>query len=288
MTAADVKDEKDGRTEGRADGRTAEADTGARAPGADLTAAMSAEWVKIRTLRSTVWCLALFAALSVAVGLLTGIFMGNALDGMDAAERAKFDPISTGLSGLRFGMLALVAFGVLAVSSEYSSGTIRCSLTAVPRRSVFFAAKLLTGTAAALTVSLVTVGLSFFATQLALGGEGSVGLSDEGVMRSLSCAVLYTTLLCVFSMGLATVLRSSALTLGILIPLFFMLSTILNNIPGVKKVAQFLPDAAGDAALYQDPPSGTVLNAWSGMAVLVAWALAAGIAGYAAIRRRDA
>ncbi|GAA2073168.1 ABC transporter permease [Streptomyces albiaxialis] len=280
MTAADVREQK-GRSAG-----LPEADV--PAPGADLAAAVSAEWVKIRTLRSTVWCLALFAALSVAIGLLTGFFMGNSLDGMSAGERARFDPVSTGLSGLRFGMLALVAFGVLTVSSEYTSGTIRCSLTAVPRRSVFFGAKLLAGTATAFAASLVTVGVSFSATQLALGGEGNVGLSGEGVPRSLVCAVLYTTLLCVFSMGLATVLRSSALTLGILIPLFFMLSTILNNIPGVKKAAQFLPDAAGDAALYQDPPSGTVLNAWSGMAVLTAWALLAGIAGYAAIRRRDA
>ncbi|MCT2594783.1 ABC transporter permease [Streptomyces sp. N2-109] len=280
-TTADAKTDTPAAGPGRPAGASADLSVG-------LPSAMAGEWTKIRTLRSTMWCLALFAALSVAVALLTGFFMGPSLEGMDARERAKFDPLSTGLSGLRLGMLALVAFGVLTVSSEYTSGTIRSSLAAVPRRFVFYGAKLLTGTVTACAVSLVVVGVSFFATQLALGRPSSVGLTDEGVPRVLVCAMLYTTLLCVFAMGLASVLRSSALTLGILIPLFFMLSTILNNIPGVRKVAQFLPDAAGDVALYQEPPSGTVLSAWSGMTVLAAWALLAAAAGYAAVRRRDA
>jgi ABC-type transport system involved in multi-copper enzyme maturation permease subunit len=88
-------------------------------------------------------------------------------------------------------------------------------------------------------------------------------------------------------MGLATVLRSSALTMSILLPLFFMISTILNNIPGVRKAAQFLPDVAGGIVLFRDPPDNTVLTAWSGMAVLLAWTALSVAAGYLAVRRRD-
>jgi len=253
----------------------------------DTRAAMAFEWTKIRTLRSTQWNLAVFLLLSVGVALLTGYFMRGVYDGMSAQAKADFDPVSTGFSGLRLGLIALVVFGVLTVTSEYASGTISSSLAAVPRRGVFYLAKVLTGTATAFVTSLVVVVVSFFTTQVALGGARSVSLSDDGVARALIGAVLYTTLLCAFSVGLATVLRSSALTMGILIPLFFMVSTILNNLPGVKNVAQFLPDVAGGLVLFREQPAGTVLNAWTGMAVLVAWTAASVALGYVAMRRRD-
>jgi ABC-2 type transport system permease protein len=254
---------------------------------ADTSAAMTFEWTKIRTLRSTVWSLAVYLLLSVAVALPTGYFMRGAYGDMSAEARAGFDPVSTGFSGLRLGLTALVVFGVLTVTSEFSTGTIRSSLAAVPRRGVFYGAKLLTGGATACAASVVVVVVSFFTTQVAMGGPQSVSLSDDGVLRGMAGAVLYTTLLCLFSMGLATVLRSSALTMSILLPLFFMLSTILNNIPGVRKAAQFLPDVAGGIVLFREPPDNTVLTAWSGMAVLVAWTALSVAAGYLAVRRRD-
>lgn len=256
---------------------------------ADTGAAVAFEWVKIRTLRSTVWSLALFSVMSVAVALIFGYVMRGSYADMSEAARANFDPVASGFSGLKLGMIALVVFGVLTVSSEYSTGTIRSSLTAVPRRGVFYAAKMLTGTGTALVVSVVVVAVSFLTAQAALGSPANVSLSDEGVPRALLGAVLYMTLICAFSMGLATVLRSSALTMGILVPLFFMISTILNSIPGVQKVAQFLPDLAGGLMLRGKPPQGeTVLTAWSGMAVLTAWAVVSVTAGYLAVRSRDA
>ncbi|MGW1293075.1 ABC transporter permease subunit [Streptomyces sp. NPDC002533] len=254
---------------------------------ADTRAAMAFEWTKMRTLRSPQWNLALFFLVSVGIALLTGYFMRGVYDDMNAQARADFDPVSTGFSGLRLGLIALVVFGVLTVTSEYASGTISSSLTAVPRRGTFYAAKVLTGSATAFVASLVVVIVSFFATQVALGDARSVSLSDDGVPGALVGAVLYTTLLCAFSIGLATVLRSSALTMGILIPLFFMVSTILNNLPGVKTFAQFLPDVAGGLVLFTEPPEDTVLTAWSGMAVLAAWTAAAVALGFVAMRRRD-
>ncbi|MFC4493362.1 ABC transporter permease subunit [Streptomyces ovatisporus] len=255
----------------------------------DTGAAVAFEWTKIRTLRSTVWSLALFSVSSVAVALLFGYVMRGTYADMSAEGQARFDPVASGFSGLKLGMIALVVFGVLTVSSEYSTGSIRSSLAAVPRRGVLYGAKMLTGTATALVVSVAVVGVSFFATQVTLGSPASVSLSDDGVLRALIGGVLYMTLICAFSMGLASVLRSSALTMGILVPLFFMISTILNSIPGVQKVAQFLPDLAGSLILRSEPPRGdTVLTAWTGMGVLAAWAVLAVTAGYFAMRRRDA
>jgi ABC-2 type transport system permease protein len=256
---------------------------------ADTTAAVAFEWTKIRTLRSTVWSLACYSVVSVAVALLFGYVMKGVYADMSASAQARFDPVASGFSGLKLGMIALVVFGVLTVSSEYSTGTIRSSLTAVPRRGVFYAAKMTTGIGTAMVLSVVVVTASFLATQLTMGSDAGVSLTDEGVPRAMAGGVLYMTLICAFSMGLASVLRSSALTMGILVPLFFMISTILNSIPGVQKAAQFLPDLAGGLILRREPPAGdTILTPWTGMAVLAAWAVLAVGAGYAAMRRRDA
>ncbi|MGW3986207.1 ABC transporter permease subunit [Streptomyces sp. NPDC004830] len=251
-----------------------------------ISSAMAFEWVKIRTVRATVWCLVTYFLATVAVAVLTGSYLRGSTQ--DAEALKNFDPVAAGFSGLRLGLIALVVFGVLVVTQEYASGTIRTSLAAVPRRGVFYGAKILTGAATALVVSTLVVTVGFLATQLVMGDARNVSVLDDGVPRCLVGAVLYTTLLCVFAMGLASVLRSSALTMGILVPLFFMISTILNSIPGVRDVAQFLPDVAGGLILYRDQPDDTVLNAWTGLGVLAAWAAAAVTAGYLVTRRRDA
>ncbi|WP_317790979.1 ABC transporter permease subunit [Actinoplanes sichuanensis] len=254
---------------------------------ADFGAALSFEWYKIRTLRSTFWNLSAFLAVSLALAVPSGWYLHKTYTELDAAERAAFDPIGSGLSSVRLGLLALVIFGVLTVTTEYTSGTIRSSLAAVPRRGTFFASKVAAGSLVALAASTVVVIATFAATQVMLG-EHAVSLSDDGVLRAIVGGIVYTTLLCVFAMGLAAVLRSSALTIGLLFPLFFMISTILTSIPKVGQVAQFLPDVAGGQILYREPQGDTILNGWTGLAVLVAWTVAALAAGYLAVRRRDA
>lgn len=254
----------------------------------DTGAAVAFEWTKIRTLRSSLWSLVLCFAVSVIIALLFGYVLRGAYDDMSAESKANFDPVGSGFNGLRLGMIALVVFGVLTVTGEYTTGTIRSSLAAVPSRGVFYAAKMITGGVIALLVSTVVVAVTFFTAQAAIGGPHNASLSDDGVWRATVGSILYMTLICVFSMGLATVLRSPALTLGILVPLFFMVSEILNNLPGVQRAAQFLPDAAGGIIMRKQPQDGTILTAWSGMAVLAAWAVLSLLAGYLAVRRRDA
>jgi ABC-2 type transport system permease protein len=254
----------------------------------DIRAAIAFEWTKIRSVRSSLWSLVLCFLTSVLIALLFGWVLRGAYDDMSAQSKADFDPVGSGFNGLRLGMIALVCFGVLTVTGEYSSGTVRSSLAAVPRRGVFYAAKVLTGTAIALVASVVVVLVTFFTAQTAIGADHNAALTDDGVLRAVIGSILYMTLLCAFSMGLATVLRGSALTLGILVPLFFMVSEVLNNLPGVRKAAQFLPDAAGGIIMRREPQDHMVLTAWSGMAVLAAWVALALLGGYLALKRRDA
>ncbi|GAB2755788.1 ABC transporter permease [Amycolatopsis magusensis] len=245
------------------------------------------EWTKLRTIRSTVWALVLTFVLSVGISVLLAGYLNGSFDSFDAGYRDSFDPIEFALGTIAYGQIVLVAFGVLAVSSEYGSGTIRSSLAAVPRRGQFFAAKIAVGTAAALVVSMITVFVMFFAAQAFLGSLGG-SLGDPGALRAVFGTGLYLTLVAVFSMGAATILRSSGLSLGILIPFFFVVSNLVSRIPGIEAAGHYLPDQAGKQIMVVTGHTDSPLGPWQGLLVLAAWAAAAVLAGYVVLRHRDA
>lgn len=255
-------------------------------------AAVRAEWVKIRTVRSTVWSLLLAFALCAGLSLLFGLTLRDGFDRMDEEARTNFDPVLAGFYSLTLGQISLVVFGVLLVTSEYSSGSIRASLTAMPRRGVFYGAKVLAGTLTALVFSLVTGFVTFFTGQTALGPHG-VSLGAPGVLRATLFAAVYLTLMCVFSMGVAAMLRSTALSLGIMIPLLFLDSQGFGNVPKVRTVAQFLPDQAGLVMMRVVEPDPSFISyrgfgPWTGLGILILWTATAVTAGGLLFCRRDA
>ncbi|MDJ1135249.1 ABC transporter permease subunit [Streptomyces iconiensis] len=248
--------------------------------------ALAAEWTKIRTLPSTLWTLLTAFVLTVGIAAVYGIVLRDAYGDMDAKGRSTWDPVYSGLNGLTFGELGMVAFAVLVVGAEYSTGTIRASLTAVPRRGLFYASQLLAGTLLSLVVAVVTTYAAFFVSQAGIGPEHNASLGDPGVLRATLGACVYLTLLCLFSMGVAAMLRSSTLSLGVLIPLFFILSEVLTNVSKVKTVAKYLPDEAG-RQIMRLVPWDDKLGAWEGLWVMVAWTVAAVAGGYVMLRRRE-
>ncbi|GGM47230.1 ABC transporter permease subunit [Dactylosporangium sucinum] len=246
-----------------------------------MTAVLLSEWTKLRTIRSTVWTLALTFLISVGLAAASGFSVRNAYESGNAAMvRPDFDPVYSGFVGLLYGQLALIAFGALLVTSEYGTGTMRATLAAVPQRGRAYAGKLLVGCAAALVVAVATALVSWPVNQAGLGPYGT-SMAAPGVPRALAGAAVYLTLICAFSAGVAAILRSSALTLGILIPLFFIVGPILSRIPGVSAVARYLPDQAGQRMMDTTNPLPDAL-------VLTAWTAAAAGAGYALVRHRDA
>lgn len=257
----------------------------AASPGAVL----ASEWIKVRTVRSTLWTLLLTFALSVGVGGALGVAVKGSFGDRTAEEKANFDPVYTGFQGMTFGQVCLLVFGVLLVSSEYTSGTIRLSLAATPRRGLFFAGKTLVGTAVAALVAVVTAFVTFLTSQAALGPRG-LTLQDPDVMRAVTGAALYMTLLCAIAMGVAAMLRSSVLSLGILLPVVFLVSPVLNRVPGVKTAAQYLPDQAGLTLMtvVERDDMGTGYGAGTAVVVLVVWTVLALGGGYAVLRTRDA
>ncbi|UPZ32971.1 ABC transporter permease [Streptomyces sp. LRE541] len=250
-------------------------------------AVLRSEWTKARTVRSTPWLLLATFVVTVGSNVAFALAVRGSFDRMPPQEQRNFDPVYSGFTGLGFGQIILLAFGVLLVTGEYTSGTIRASLAAVPQRGVFYLAKWLSGTLAAFAVSAVTVFPSFFLAQSALGPHGTT-ITDDGVLRATVGGCLYMTLVCSFAMGAAAILRSSVSSLIIMIPLFFFISPMLNNVSALQPVAQFLPDQAGTRMIEVVPDGESVLGPGTGLLVLLAWNAATLLGGYLVLRQRDA
>jgi hypothetical protein len=252
------------------------------------TQVLRSEWTKIRSVSSTVWTLSLAAVVTIALGLLISLVSNNQWDNLSAGDRLTFDPTRISFAGMGLGQLAMIVFGVLVVGNEYSTGMIRTSLAAVPQRGTFLFSKITVAAGLALVVGLVTSFITFFVGQAALGTHRT-SISDPGVLRAVIGGGLYMTLITVFSMGVAAMLRSPMLSLGILMPFFFLISNILGAVSATKKVGRYLPDQAGSRILQVvTPVDDTPYGPWGGLGIMMLWVAAALIGGYALLKKRDA
>ncbi|MEU6659640.1 ABC transporter permease [Streptomyces sp. NPDC046821] len=253
------------------------------------TQVLRSEWTKIRSVASTVWTLSLAAVLTIALGFLISTLSRNEFKNMSTKEQMGFDPTFISFAGMSLGQLAMIVFGVLVVSNEYSTGMIRTSLAAVPQRGTFLFSKIAVATALALVVGLATSFIAFFLGQAALGSY-KAQLGDPGVLRAVIGGGLYMTLIAMFSMGVASMLRSPMLSLGILMPFFFLISNILGAVSATKKIGRFLPDQAGSKIMQVVTPVGddTPYGPWGGLGIMVIWVLVALFFGFVLLKRRDA
>lgn len=258
---------------------------------ASVPAVLNSEWTKIRTVSSTTWTLICAFVVTVALAAGTSALLNATFDDLSEAEQATFDPTLVSFTGTTFSQLAMIVFGVLVVSTEYSSGMIRTSLAAVPQRGTLLFSKIAVAGVLALLVGLLTSFVSFFLSQALLGDRGT-GLGEENVLRAVVGAGLYLGLIAIFSMGIAAMLRSSVLAICILVTLFLLISNILSLVPYAKDVILYFPDKAGmrvmqvvPEAMGSDPsPYGP----WAGLAIMVAWVAAAVLGGYLVLKNRDA
>jgi ABC-2 type transport system permease protein len=258
---------------------------------AHVSRVIRSEWTKVTTVRSTFWTLATAFVVTVGLGALISAVTASTFDDMPPQQKATFDPTFISFAGTALGQLAMIAFGVLAVSSEYSTGMIRSSLGAVPQRGVLMASKIAVSTVLVLVVGMVTSFSAFFLGQ-ALLGDYSTSIGEENVLRAVIGGGLYMTLMALFSMGIAFLLRSPLLAFAILMPFFFLVSNILGAVEATRDVGMYLPDQAGSMIMSVvegsmgsgDRPYGP----WGGLLIMVAWVVAALLAGFVTLKKRDA
>jgi hypothetical protein len=185
--------------------------------------AVRAELIKLWSIRSTWLALAVAVAPAFGMDLASTVGAVRGWDTMPAADRAAFDPLAAAFAGLTLAQLSLGVLGVVAVTSEYSSGTIIATLTAQPRRATAFAAKAGTLCAVALACGQVLSFGSFLLGQAVLHGRHlDVGLGAPGVLRSVIGAGLYLCVVTMVGFGLGALLRHPAGATAALIAVVFL------------------------------------------------------------------
>lgn len=242
------------------------------------SAVLHSEWIKIKSVRAGLGSLIAVFVATVAITVLAFAAVGTA-----EADNADYEPLFSAFYALNFGQIAAISFGTTAMSCEYLNGALRISLCAVPRRGLFYAAKVAVVGALALGVGILTSFVGFLAGQ-AFMGEYAIGLGHDGAVRACVGGGIYLALMALLAAGLTTLLRSGIAVLSILIPFTLIVSFVVGDV--ASGAAGFLPDKAGQQVLHENP-SGT-LGPWAGLAVTAAWVAAALLAGWWAVRRRDA
>jgi ABC-type transport system involved in multi-copper enzyme maturation permease subunit len=243
---------------------------------------------KLGTVRSTFWALLAVVAFNVVTAALLGALLHAHLS---ADQKASIDSVRVSLGGLHLSQIAVGLLGVLAVTSEYSSGMIRATLAAVPQRRLLLSAKALVLTAAAATTGIAACLAAYLVFQafLPAGDALRTTLADPGVLRAVTGAGLYLTVLALLGFGLGTIFRSSAGAVAVLFSVLFVPTLVTALLPSSWQdtLGRYLPMNAGDA-IYTVRPEAHMLGPWAGFGVFCLYAAAALAAGFVLIGRRDA
>jgi ABC-2 type transport system permease protein len=238
---------------------------------AGLAGAIASEFTKIRSVRSTYWTLA--ALLIVSVGIGAAICAGQAANfNQNPGNVAGFDATQTSLAAFfEIGQLIIAVLGAMAITSEYSTGMIRTSLTAQPRRGVVYTAKAIVFTSVTLVISVITSFIAFFLGQALLGHgvsaslfhtvkihTGVIGCISKGgpgggggaacpqgsltfvgttvitpgtVLAAIIGTALFVTIVALIAYGVGAIIRHTAGTIAIVIAALFIIPILENALP---------------------------------------------------------
>jgi ABC-2 type transport system permease protein len=248
-----------------------------------------AEWTKLRTVRSTYWALFVAALLGIGLGGLVS-YLSSTRYHSDPGIHAGWNATDHSLRSLAIAQLAIGILGVMVVTAEYSTGMIRTSLTAVPRRLRMMGAKLSVFTVVALIAGEVIAFATFLVGQALIHGHApSASLGQHLVLRAVIGAGLYLGLLGLLGAAFGVLLRQAAAGIAVLVALLLVLPGIANALPSSwsQPIEQYWPTNAGQQVAMIVRGSHT-LPAWLGIGEMALFAAAVLAVAFVLLQRRDA
>jgi ABC-2 type transport system permease protein len=259
-----------------------------------LRDALHAEWTKLRTVAGPAWLLAGTIVATVAVSTAA-----TAAVQCPSGTGCPVDTTKLSLTGIQAGQAIVAVLAVLAISGEYSTGMIRITLAAMPRRSAVLAAKAVLIAGLVLAAGAIAVGGSVLAGRILLPGHGFTAargfplesLADGPTLRAAAGSVLYLALIALLSLGIATLVRESAAAIGVVLGLLYLSPIILGVVTDPvwsHRLERYAPMSAGLTIQDTTGLRSLPISPWGGLGMLAAWAAAALLAGGLLLRWRDA
>jgi ABC-2 type transport system permease protein len=249
--------------------------------------AIRAEWIKLRSLPSSFVLVASSFAAMVLIGMLgAGGILLSKRDG-DPVLESSILAMPTG--GLPIGQLLLGALAVLLISSEFGTGAIRSTLTAVPTRIPALVAKAVIAAALGAVLGAAGAFVTYAAIQPILQQEDlAFGLEQDGVLGSLFSTAPYLALIAVLGLSIGTLMRNSAGAIVTLIGLLFVVPMVFSMIPGevAATILKYLPSEAGNRMMAIEVGDDQLTQLQGGLVLLV-WVAVPFVAALVSLRKRD-
>jgi ABC-type transport system involved in multi-copper enzyme maturation permease subunit len=249
------------------------------------------EWTKIRTVRSTMWTIGVTIVLGIGIGALVTALTRAHWSSMNLGSRLSFDAPATSLIGMFFAQFAIGVLGVLVISAEYSTGTIRATFSAAPNRSRVFAAKIVVFGVLSFIVAELTSFVAFFLGQFLLSAPAThATLSSPGAFRAVFGGGLFVCVLGLMAMGLGTIIRHTAGAISAFVAILLVVPIITQALPNQLSldVRKFMPDRIGVDILTTRGANFDTFSPWVGLMILCIYAVVLLVIGASMLERRDA
>jgi len=259
-----------------------------RLPGLETTGRVAfhrvllSEWTKLRSVRSTKWSLVAGFLLTIAFPVIFAFVTRSHWGSMSPSDRAGRHPLDIALAGVNVAQLAVAVLGVLLISAEYSTGSIRSTFTAVPKRLPVLWSKILDYAIVTLVLMVPAVLVSFFASQAIIHGipQLHISFTQAGVARSVLGGAVYVMLVGIFALAIGAIVRNTAGGIATFAAIFFVLPPLMFTLPTSwnNAISQYLPSEAGRqifalhhaAHTLQPLAGGLVFAGYCAAAILIA------------------
>ncbi|MBO0729947.1 MAG: ABC transporter permease subunit [Acidimicrobiaceae bacterium] len=249
---------------------------------------LRSEWIKLKSVRSTVVVTGLTIFCLVGLSLLVSYLTRARWNQLSPGEQQPWTLLSRSLIGVDLAQLTVGALGVVVITGEYTTGMIRATLGAVPKRLPVLWAKLAVFTVITFAVVLVSSFAAFLLGQAVLGSHG-VALSYPGALRAVFGVSMYVTVVGILGVALGFLIRNTAGGVTAVAALVLVLPEIIRSLPSswADNIYPYLPSSAGQAVFAQHSNAVT-MGPWSGFALFCGYTAVAILAAAWALRRRDA